>query len=176
MALMRQLPILSSMKLIALMAAGYRTQAITILAQGVMAPRGLIGLGFDSLAYSMSEIKDIFSILADLETFPVLVHCTQGKDRTGLVVLLICLLCDVDLEAIKEDYMASQAGLQGERAEKLEEIRSIGLPDAFADCDLQWVENMTKHIGTEYGGIEAYLRKCGVTNEMMQNIKQKLLQ
>lgn len=30
--------------------------------------------------------------------FPILVHCIHGKDRTGLIIMLLLLLCDVDAE------------------------------------------------------------------------------
>ena len=32
------------------------------------------------------------------ESFPILVHCIHGKDRTGLVVMLLLLLCGVPKE------------------------------------------------------------------------------
>ncbi|MFE6968743.1 tyrosine-protein phosphatase [Isoptericola sp. NPDC057653] len=35
---------------------------------------------------------------------PVLVHCTAGKDRTGVTVALVLALLDVDREAIVADY------------------------------------------------------------------------
>ena len=175
MALMRQLSFFNTIKLGCLMGMGYRTQAISVLATNVMAPRGLIGLGYDSLAHSKGEIKEVFTTLADEEAYPILVHCTQGKDRTGLVVLLLCMLCGVDTAAMGADYMATQAGLKGERAEKLEEVRSIGLPDSFADCDPEWVEKVMEHITTQYGGIQAYLRGCGVTDAMMERITRKML-
>lgn len=35
----------------------------------------------------------------------VLIHCTEGKDRTGIVTLILLLLLDVPLENIMEDYM-----------------------------------------------------------------------
>ncbi len=50
--------ILSS-KLVVLMLFGYRTQAIRILGREVMEPRGLIGLGFDSVDYCGPEIATV---------------------------------------------------------------------------------------------------------------------
>ena len=122
-ALLWKLSWSSMTKLIALMAMGYRVEAIGILGREVMAPRGLIGLGKDSLDYSKGEIRQCFEILADSENYPVLVHCTQGKDRTGLVVLLTLLLCWVPLEAVVRDYRASEEQLQVERESRMKEIR-----------------------------------------------------
>lgn len=42
---------------------------------------------------------------------PVLVHCIHGKDRTGIVVALISLLCGVSSEDVVNDYAASGPNL-----------------------------------------------------------------
>ena len=34
-------------------------------------------------------------LFASKENYPVLVHCIHGKDRTGLIIMLLLLLCDV---------------------------------------------------------------------------------
>lgn len=69
-----------------------RNEAISILGRQVMQPRGLIGLGQDSLDVCGPEIAQSMRAFANTANTPILVHCTQGKDRTGLVVLLLCLL------------------------------------------------------------------------------------
>ncbi|KAI4723797.1 hypothetical protein E4T49_08477 [Aureobasidium sp. EXF-10728] len=130
-ALIRQLRYWSATKLIALMAAGYRTQAISILGTEVMSERGLIGLAYDSLAHCTSEVLAVFRVLADEKSYPVVVHCTQGKDRTGLNILLVLLLLHVDTAAINTDYMRTQEELVSEREARIVEIRSI----AFAAYD-----------------------------------------
>lgn len=175
-ALMRRLPLLSSARLIALMALGYRTAAISILGTQVMGPRGLAGLGHDSLLHCTAEINAIFTILSETQNWPLLVHCTQGKDRTGLTVLLVLMLCGVDMDAIKADYITSQRELEVEREERLGEIRSIGLPDGFADCPDEWVERMVDFVDEEMGCVERYLEeRCGVGREMQDRVKKILL-
>lgn len=78
-ALMWKLRWLSLAKLISLMVAGYRTEAISILGREVMAPKGLTGLGKETLDHGSAELHQIFSALADSTNYPVLIHCTQGK-------------------------------------------------------------------------------------------------
>lgn len=41
------------------MVLGYRMEAITILGKDVMQPRGLVGMGKDSLDYCGTEITDV---------------------------------------------------------------------------------------------------------------------
>ena len=174
-ALIKQLSYHHAGKLIFYYAVGWRKDAIAILATNVMAARGLSGLAIDSLLYSRGEVKAIFSTLCNVDSYPLLVHCTQGKDRTGLTVLLVCMLCDVPIEAIEKDYRLSESELQPERQEKLDEIRSISLPDDFADCPAEWTRTVCTYINQELGGVEKYLESCGVAREQQERLKKLLI-
>lgn len=44
------------------------------------------------------EIAKALRVFVDHDNYPVLVHCIHGKDRTGLIVMLIMLLCSVEPE------------------------------------------------------------------------------
>jgi len=162
-------------KLVSLMAMGYRNEGISVLARNVMQPRGLVGLGKDTLDHSGKEIKEVFDILADEQSYPLLVHCTQGKDRTGLIILLVLLLCEVDIRTISQDYVRSEPELQPEMKERLEEIASIGLDSSFAGCPPDFVENVVAHIDSRYGGIKSYLNSVGV-DEAQQKLIQAYLE
>ncbi|KAK6430927.1 hypothetical protein LTR95_012914 [Oleoguttula sp. CCFEE 5521] len=135
-SLLKELSYWHVAKLAALYAVGKRTEAISILGVNVMAPSGLTGLAIRTLQTSTAEIAQLFKLLADESVWPVMVHCTQGKDRTGLSVLLVLMLCGVGEAEIDTDYMATQGELVDERAARVREIQSIGLPESFAD----WVE------------------------------------
>ena len=139
-------------KLLSLMTIGYRIQAISILGREVMAPRGLIGLGKDSLDHCTVELRRILVLLAEKSNYPLLVHCTQGKDRTGLVIILTLLLLDIPRNAISEDYLASERELENEKEERMKEITEIGLGDEFANCPVGFVKAMETHMKEKYGG------------------------
>ncbi|CAK3845037.1 hypothetical protein DOTSEDRAFT_91581 [Lecanosticta acicola] len=175
-ALIKQLSYRNTAKLFGLYLIGYRTQAISVLGENVMAKRGLIGLAEDSLAHCINEVKAIFDVLSNEQNYPLLVHCTQGKDRTGLTVLLVLLLCETPTDAIDRDYMLSETELASEREKRLVEIRAIGLPDEFAGCAKGWVETVSKWIEEEYGGIRRYLQRCGVGQEQQDRVRSILLQ
>ena len=50
---------------------------------------------------------------------PVLVHCTAGKDRTGIVVALVQAAIGVPLESIVEDYERSDEPTRSRRVEMI---------------------------------------------------------
>lgn len=45
---------------------------------------------------SKKEIAKGLRVMTKEENFPVLVHCMHGKDRTGLLIMLLLLLCDIE--------------------------------------------------------------------------------
>jgi len=177
LALIKQLPYHQTLKLALLYTLpSYRPAAISILGKNVMAARGLSGLAIDTLTHSTSEVAQVFALLAHPANYPVLVHCTQGKDRTGLVVLLVCLLCGVGAEAVDGDYMRSGVELEPERVERVREIARIGLPASFAGCEEGWVGVVGGWLEREWGGVEGYLEKgCGVERGVLERVRGVLV-
>jgi protein-tyrosine phosphatase len=160
-------------RLIGLMMFGHRLDAIKILAPH-MESTGLVGLATESLDVCTKEVKQVFDVLAKKENWPVMVHCTQGKDRTGLIVMLLLFLLKVDIDAIEQDYLLSEPELEAEKAGRIKEMASIGLSERFACCPPEVVKSVHMHIETKYEGVENYLLSVGVTRQMIQSVKQML--
>ena len=159
-------------KLVGLMAAGHRLQAISILGVNVMRERGLNGLAIDTLDVCGAEFCQIFGILANENNLPIVIHCTQGKDRTGISILLVLLLLGVSLEAIEHDYLLSDPELLPERESRLQEIHAIGLTDDFAGCSPDFVSAISRHITEKFGSVKQYLLCIGVSEEIQDKIKR----
>ncbi|KAJ5040078.1 Tyrosine-protein phosphatase [Penicillium chrysogenum] len=175
-ALLSKLDWFTYLKTIGLATTGYRSDAVRLVCGSVMQPRGLTGLAQDTLDSSMAEIRAVFEILACEESYPTLVHCTQGKDRTGLVVLLMLLLVGgVPTEAIVDDYSRSELELVSEFEERMEEIRAIGLGEDYTRCPPGFVGETTGYLEMRYGGVRGYLERVGVGFEMQERIRGKFL-
>jgi hypothetical protein len=169
-----QLKYSSLAKLVFLMALGYRTEGISVLGKELMQPRGLIGLGIDTLDHSGPEVREVFAVLADYTSWPIMINCTQGKDRTGIVILLILLLCDVDIKAISQDYLKSERELEPEKVARMEEITSIGLDESFTGCPEDFCQKVVQHVDSTYGGLENYLNKIGVDESQQERVRRVL--
>lgn len=53
------------------------------------------------------QILKIFSILSDKNNYPIIVHCSIGTDRTGMLSFLLNALLGVSEEDLYRDYMFS---------------------------------------------------------------------
>ncbi|KAI0885258.1 tyrosine/serine protein phosphatase [Annulohypoxylon maeteangense] len=161
-------------KLIFLFLFRYRMQAISLISREILLPRGLVGLGLVTIDQSGVEIADTLRIIIAPSSTPLLVHCTQGKDRTGVIIALVLMVLSVPASAIDHDYMLTRAGLSSERESRLEEIREIGLTAEWGDVSPEFVERVAEHIDVKYGGIGGYLDSVGFDASERQRLVEVL--
>ncbi|KAL4779090.1 protein-tyrosine phosphatase-like protein [Aspergillus varians] len=170
-------------KVLAYIATGYRQDAIRIVGENVMKPAGLTGLAMDTLEASVAEVKAIFDLFSSPDVDAgagVLVHCTQGKDRTGLVILLSILLTGVvDAEVIAKEYVLSETELENEpkeeKEERMREIRALGLDEEYVRCPKDFTVMITGFLGEKYGGVRGYLEYIGVGKEATETVRRRFL-
>lgn len=63
------------------------------------------------LVKGVPAYRTILSHLAQENPEPCIVHCTAGKDRTGVLVALLYLLCNVPTSIVAEEYSLTDRGL-----------------------------------------------------------------
>ena len=90
----------------------------------------LAGLYTEMLQDGSAVFAEIARAVAGTaEGSAVLVHCTAGKDRTGVAVALMLLAAGAEPEAVTADYRRSEANLSGEWANRmLGMIKGLGVP------------------------------------------------
>ena len=94
--------------------------------------------------------KSIFEMVDPLNDV-VLIHCFAGKDRTGVVVALLCLLVGEHIENIQNDYLASEMDSNIDNLNIfLELIQNRGINNYLLDCGInldrinQWRSELSK--------------------------------
>ena len=65
-------------------------------------------------AAAPSSYRTILLHLAYEPSKPLIVHCTAGKDRTGVLCALVLSLCGVEDEIIAYEYSLTDIGLTSE--------------------------------------------------------------
>ena len=138
---------------------------------------------FEDLYLTMVEqhgdrLAEAVTAVAEGLPTPVLVHCTAGKDRTGMVCALIEDVLGVDRASILQDYeqstnllgkdyladlarLAGVAEIPGERAHRSTASPREALSAAFGALDRR-------------GGSLAYLRSHGLTEDALDRLRTLL--
>lgn len=116
-----------------------------------------------------------------IEEQPVLVHCTVGKDRTGVTVAIALAAAGVDQDAVVADYARTEEFLPAERNRAvLARLRSLH-PDARHLEDLATrspapvMAELLTGIARRYGSAADYLRAQGMTDAELTELRRVLL-
>ncbi|MGN5238618.1 tyrosine-protein phosphatase [Rhodococcus sp. SJ-3] len=73
-------------------------------------PADLQSLYARMLYYNETRAGEILGLVVEPEG-PVLLHCTAGKDRTGVLVAVLLLAAGVEPDAVVDDYVRSEEAL-----------------------------------------------------------------
>ncbi len=65
----------------------------------------------DILNNAPESYRTILLHLANEPEKPLILHCTAGKDRTGVICALVLSLCGVDDEIVAHEYSLTEVGL-----------------------------------------------------------------
>ncbi len=123
--------------------------------------------------------REALRVVASGDQLPAVVHCTSGKDRTGLLALVIQSLCGVPLETCLRDYERSAdatAAVMGDMNERFPEMSVAGIEKLrrMAGTDPVWVHGVLEAIGG-VDGLPAWLASIGVSAAQQQAIRGRFL-
>ncbi|KAI9012998.1 protein-tyrosine phosphatase-like protein [Gaertneriomyces semiglobifer] len=166
----------TKLKVIGLMMVGRKPRVVELVGQEAIQPRGLLGLNYAFVDFCGSEIVQALRVMSNTNNYPLLVHCTQGKDRTGLVVALALSICNVSRDLIIKDYARTNQGLARQRDIMVEEMRKTGLDSTFSDAPPEVLEKTLSYIDTKYGGAVKYLEDLGFGSEDQARLRACLVQ
>ncbi len=130
-----------------------------------------------------AEWRAMFSRMADPSSFPTVVHCTAGKDRTGFASAMLLSALGVPEDIVFDDYLASNVY----RADAIRFLKRV-IPIAslfrtdpddllpLLDVRRPYLEASFDTIREHYGSVDRYLEEAlGVTDEMRAELHANLL-
>jgi len=145
-------------------------------------PVTLVSLYRQVLTDSAWSIATAVGVIADSGNQPVLVHCTAGKDRTGLVVALVLEAAGVERSAVVADYTQSALNLDGAWAnDAMSALVSLGVPispelfEALGGSPDHAMTTILTWLDKEYGSTVDYLRSHGLLEESVLELREKLV-
>lgn len=139
--------------------------------------------------WMQSRLRGLFSCLEQGRT-PLVIHCSAGKDRTGVAIAVLLSALGVPREIVVEDYLLtnhagdfeafvtarqqSQLGV-GSKANPLLSLPRDVRAQLFL-ADAEYIEAAFDRIDQEYGGMGAYLTDVvGVDAATLVRIRDSLL-
>lgn len=132
---------------------------------------------------SIPKLRKFFDVLLEDEGC-VLWLCNQGKDRTGILAMLIEGLLGVDEEVIVRDYVASGRFLRHKRRLQKTGIFLVPCPiriktmlNALVNVKPQYITGAIEIIKEKCGSIPEYCRQIlGLTEDEIKALKDKYLE
>lgn len=110
-----------------------------------------------------------------------LVHCTVGKDRTGVTVALALAAVEADRDAVVADYALTETLLPEERNRRITAFLQAQHPhaeNAIALATLSPAEVMRKllaEVDAQWGSAAEYLVANGVTEDELSALRSTLV-
>jgi protein-tyrosine phosphatase len=167
-----------------LLARGTVTHRLSLISEGA---RGLDPRLDAVYRYLIDErgdaIGQVISMLAAPDALPALVHCSAGKDRTGIVVGLVLSAVGVPDEIVAEDYALSAVYLGPRTPQIISQVRaSVGLDDG-ADQDYGDLLDSPAALFRQVldwaragggGSVAGYLSAHGVTEDELAALQKNL--
>ncbi len=127
-------------------------------------------------------VATAIAVVAESGRTPVLVNCTAGKDRTGLVVALALEAAGVDRDAVIADYTQSALNLDGEWLDAtMTRLVSNGVPisprlfEAIGGSPDHAMSRVLEWVDRAYGSAEGFLAAHEVPPETIARLREKLV-
>lgn len=118
-----------------------------------------------------------------VELGAALVHCTAGKDRTGITIAMIQQMLGVEDDAIVQSYSLTQQNLDGTwKAQKVELVSKLmgehmakKIEPIMVDSPPEAIQKVLDHLETEFGGAKGYLVEHGMDHSAEEILRDQLL-
>lgn len=133
-----------------------------------------------------AEIGEVMRRLARGDE-PAVIHCSAGKDRTGVTVAVLMTLLGAPRDAVEREYVRSDEAA-GQQLERMKARERTGTPSGFLSLDpavlrtllgakTEYLEAAFRAIDEQYGSFDAYTRNgLKITPDQIQALRAKLLE
>ncbi|ETW95363.1 MAG: hypothetical protein ETSY1_30945 [Candidatus Entotheonella factor] len=123
----------------------------------------------------------MFEFFANAQHQPILIHCTAGKDRTGVSTAFLLSVLGVDRAWIEADYLLTNRDV----ARQVDFVESsMGLPEGV-DRDVMLratgvpetaMHDFLNGLQARWGGPLAYLRSIGINDDVFDAVREAFLE
>jgi len=131
----------------------------------------------------VEHLKEIFKVITTTEG-PILWHCSEGKDRCGIVSALFLSLLDVSYEEVMKDYLLTNDVPSKNKSRYYRLVLFLTRDKKKADLILPMFEAREEYlsaaftaINETYGSVDNFLKETlGISDETKQKMKDMCLE
>ena len=108
-------------------------------------------------------------------------HCSGGKDRCGTCAALLLHCLGASKEQIMEDYLLTNKQVMSHAESILAKVKPhvsesrLALVQSMLLVEESYLTSFWNEIDKLYGNIDAFIAKCGVTNEEIEKLRKNYL-
>ncbi len=130
----------------------------------------------------VDEAKDllieVLRIIIKSSDKKIVYHCTAGKDRTGVITVLLLLLAGVSKEEIINDYSLTYGYIKDSVEKMIENAVKTGivLPRFLFKSDRESMIEFLDYFTKKYGDVEKYLLQVSMKKEEILELKNILIE
>jgi protein-tyrosine phosphatase len=138
---------------------------------------------------AINGAADIGKVLGELakETGPSLIHCTAGKDRTGVTVAILMTLLGASREDVYHEYLRSnesvdaQVRRQKAREQSGKDVNALSGIDptvlkAMMGTDPSYMDAVFRDVNAKYGSFDNYTRDgLKLTADQIARLRKNLI-
>ncbi|MEA5002236.1 MAG: tyrosine-protein phosphatase [Christensenella sp.] len=106
-----------------------------------------------------------------------LYHCTAGKDRTGIITMLLLKLVGVSDDVIIADYSVTEEYMQPVFVQQKKMVQAAGIevPDFVFQSKPTFMQKLMDYMKEHYKTVEKYLLQAGLNETVIEQLKHKLV-
>ena len=121
----------------------------------------------------------VLKVLSEEENLPAVLHCTAGKDRTGVLAAIVLGILDVMDEDIIQDYTLSapymKEGINRWNSDPRMAEAIKNLPEYRLEASPESMALLLSTLKGEYGSVRGYVEAQGVKESLIHRLENTLL-
>lgn len=126
-----------------------------------------------SLLKRHSIIKTVLETIAAAPDGCILFHCAVGKDRTGVLALLLLMLAGVDKQDCQTNYMQSFTNLTRRELFRQMKDSEYGI---LVQSDADYIAAAYDYVAARDQGIDGFLKECGISAGCIAGVRRRILE
>ena len=126
-----------------------------------------------SIEHHKAGYKKALEAIANAKDGCIMYHCYFGKDRTGLLSVILLHIAGACIEDIIADYQVSYTYLLPFIQKTFADGSPWSSGEDFFKSEADTIAQLIAFINSKYGSIDSYLENIGISAEIKANIKKK---